>query len=199
MGETHPSDTSAGVADSQIISGPATLNGTLVDSGIAQLGLSNNLVVYGDYPATVSFTATGTDKFGAPLVETFSSVSSKAFTTVASVEASESTVNPVTVGTVQDVFLYNYFRVPADVTSDMTATPDMARLWIDALEDELAVRLYQKFGSTTKTNPNTGQVTQTIDPGFYKLLRGNAAESFYAAQGSDRQWADTTITVKYGR
>jgi hypothetical protein len=96
-----------------------------------------------------------------------------------------------------DVIVYNYLRMPKDVTADMTLNPDSARIWIDALFDELACRMHQKFGKRTVTLPD-GSMTDTFDMNYQKFLNTNASESLYLAKTADRQRTDTSISVRFG-
>lgn len=97
-----------------------------------------------------------------------------------------------------DIIKYNYLRLPYDVRSDMMNTPDVARLWFDALFDELAWRLYQKFGSMLVMDKNGQQVSQ-FDARFFQILKKNADESYRLAGGADRSRSDTRISVRFGR
>lgn len=99
-----------------------------------------------------------------------------------------------------DTLVYNYLRLPSDVTEDMSVAPETARLWMDALMDELACRLYQKLGATVPNDEPEGPPNRyRFDPRFYKLLKDNAAESFATAEAADRQKADVRICMGWGR
>lgn len=98
-----------------------------------------------------------------------------------------------------DTFRINYIRLPSDIGTDMSVAPDVARRWVDALFDELAKRLYQKFGTTVgSTDVDGPKGRYTYSPQFYALLKSNAAESYQLAKGADRERADLHIGVRFG-
>lgn len=98
-----------------------------------------------------------------------------------------------------DTIRYNYLRIPSDVGTDMSVSPEIARLWADALFDELAHRMYQKFGSTAGGTDTEGPKDRwQFDARFYTVLKSNAAESFRIAKGADRQRANVKISVGFG-
>jgi hypothetical protein len=97
-----------------------------------------------------------------------------------------------------DVLMVNYLRLATDIkAADMSAAPDIARRWLDALFDELAVRMYQKFGAQIKQDRN-GKEYSAFDSTFYKtVLKENAKTSYYEASCADRERADIHVGVRF--
>lgn len=96
-----------GVCESQNVgaAGPLTLNGSLVANGVAVLDVPRNLIVDSGGADDAVLTITGTDAYGAKLVETVTlngttAVSGKkAFKTVTGISASKAIANSAFVGT----------------------------------------------------------------------------------------------------
>jgi hypothetical protein len=82
-----------------------------------------------------------------------------------------------------DTIIYNDFRSFQDVKSDMTNTVDTPKRWLDALFDELAVRVHRKWGGE--------------DHKFREELREVAAASLNAARMEDRERAPTRLRVRF--
>lgn len=97
-----------------------------------------------------------------------------------------------------DTIEYSALRRHEDIKSDMTQTPDVAYLWLEAMVDEMAARLYQKFGTSDRTD-REGRSYKAFDMVWLKDLRSTAADSYRAALQEDRERVDTHIHVKYGR
>jgi hypothetical protein len=81
-----------------------------------------------------------------------------------------------------DTIIYNDFRRFQDIKADMTQTPDVVNRYIDALFDDLALRVHRKFGE---------------DPKIREELREVAAASFKAARMEDRERAPTRLRVRF--
>src|SRR3546814_4338331 len=96
-----------GIVESVIIADDATLDGALVEDGVATFDVPRNVVITGAASVTsVTFTITGTDVFGDDLVETITGPTGataasgkKAFKTVTAIAVSATTTAAVTVGT----------------------------------------------------------------------------------------------------
>ena len=97
-----------------------------------------------------------------------------------------------------DTIIYSALRRTEDILSNMTQTPDLAYLWLEALMDEMAARLYQKWGTSDRVD-REGKPYKSFDINWLTDLRATAARSYQTAQQEDRERADTRISVRYGR
>lgn len=97
-----------------------------------------------------------------------------------------------------DTIEYSALRRAEDIKANMTQTPDIAYLWLEAMTDELAARIYQKFGTSDRTD-REGRSYKAFDLVWLKDLRAAAAGSYRAAVQEDRERVDTHIHVRYGR
>ncbi len=116
-----------------------TLDGALVTDGVAILDFPRNIVIDNDSASTSVITVTGTDKYGAPLVENITTNGTtlvkgkKAFKTVTSVTTATDTTGVLTVGsgdilglpfaldTVGDLFLANEAGIVATIGTVVAA------------------------------------------------------------------------------
>lgn len=97
-----------------------------------------------------------------------------------------------------DTIRYSALSRTEDIKFDMTQTPDVAYLWHEALFDELAARMYQKWGISAGADRNGNRV-ERFDRGWLKDLRDVAALSYQTAAEEDRERAPTVFTARYDR
>ncbi len=97
-----------------------------------------------------------------------------------------------------DDIYYSALRRAEDIKADMTQTPDLAYLWHEALMDEMAARLYAKWGSSD-VRDREGKPYKAFDLNWLKELKNTAALSYRAAMQEDRERVDTHFSVHYGR
>ena len=96
-----------------------------------------------------------------------------------------------------DIIQYSALRRAEDIKADMSQTPDLPYLWLEAAIDGLAVSVYQKFGTSDRTD-REGQSYKAFDINWLKDLRAAATGSYQAALQEDRERVDTHVHVRYG-
>jgi hypothetical protein len=96
-----------------------------------------------------------------------------------------------------DTIIYSDFRSLQDVKADMAQNVDTPKRWLDALFDELAVRVHRKWGSDRTTTDKEGNVRRSYDGSLEKVLREVAAASFNVARMEDRERVPTRLRVKF--
>lgn len=148
-----------GIALTQSAAGAAnlTLNGAAVTSGVATLATPRNVTITSvGNDAGITFTVTGTDQYGDPLVEQITgpnatlAAGKKAFKTVTKIATSGASAGNVTAGWADVIGLPYRAKVREQVM----------QIWFNGSSDAATVVL----ADTNTATATTGDVRGTVDP-----------------------------------